>query len=435
MRTHKKFLSSESGGMTALGLYLGAATFMVGGLAIDVSNLIKVRTQLQVAADLAAHAALYSRERNDAATSKAIAMARVSESFPAIVHGNLLTVNDISFGSYNKSTLGFDVDDTMTEAVYVRTDRISSEGNPVASYFMQFVGMHEWDVATTSVFETYRPNCLRDGWIGEDVVDAQSNNDWADGYCVHSNEQVEFNNNSTFDSTVTVSMPGGHDTIVLPSSGYASNTGLYEAVEDDYMNLRILRNLDLVWAGLADSSSEYYRPYLAGADPDSPVSLPGKNVDTGDFAPNQVYTYNCSGNQRLTIDASPTLKDVMIVTNCKIFMRNGSSFEDVTIWTTNTDDKSITGSHVRFGADDNCDPAGGVNIVTAGGVEFASGLEIYSSQVIAQGPIQFAAAANGVEGGSFISGETIDGTSNTAMSGCPNDAGEVFEIDLFRMVG
>lgn len=48
----------ESGFVTPLSLiaFLGTAT--IGGLALDLSSVVAARTQLQVAADLAAHAAL-----------------------------------------------------------------------------------------------------------------------------------------------------------------------------------------------------------------------------------------------------------------------------------------------------------------------------------------------------------------------------------------
>ena len=140
---------------------------------------------------------------------------------------------------------------------------------------------------------------------------------------------------------------------------------------------------------------------------------------------------------KVTIDASSnTLSEVVVVTDCEIKFSNNSVLEDVVVFTTNTDDKSITSSQgLVLGRNDNCDPDGGVQIVTYGGFEVAANLEIYSSQAIARGPIQFAAQGNGVEGGSFISGETIDATSNTGMSACPTGMEEVFEVDLFRMAG
>ena len=106
------------------------------------------------------------------------------------------------------------------------------------------------------------------------------------------------------------------------------------------------------------------------------------------------------------------------------------------VFTTNAGDKSLNSPQgLRLGAVDQCDPAGSVQLITFGGFDVAAALEIYSSQVIARGPISFTAQADGIYGGSFISGEYIDGTSNTDMGACPNDAGEVFQVDLFRMAG
>ena len=428
-----EFSKNQDGGMTVLGLYVSVAMFILGGLAVDVSSLIAARTQLQVAADLAAHAALYSREKNSAADARADALALVQASFPNAAFGDLLTTGNIQFGTYNSASQTFTVDNTSSEAVYVQTERLTANNNPVASFLMQFAGYSEWDVITPSVFEVYRPRCLRDGWVAESTVDSQSNNEFQEGFCIHSNTVVEINNSSIFEVGVTVSMPDQND-LVMPPAGWESNDGIEEALADAYINLRILGQLDQILAGLFDEDSEHFRPYITDG---TAVYLETGQLETSDFIPGRIHTFSCSGNERITIDANAaTLQGVVLVTDCKVQFSNASALEDVVIFTTNTDDRSVMAPQgLRLGAIDECDPAGSVQVVTYGGFEVAAGLEIYSSQVIAKGPIQFAAAADGVYGGSFISGETIDATSNTLMGHCPNSNGEVFEVDLFRMVG
>ena len=54
----------EDGSTTILSLFLFLIALILGGLAIDFNKVISERTQLQVAADSAAHAALYTREKN-----------------------------------------------------------------------------------------------------------------------------------------------------------------------------------------------------------------------------------------------------------------------------------------------------------------------------------------------------------------------------------
>jgi Flp pilus assembly protein TadG len=428
------FSKNEDGGMTIFGLYLAVAMFILGGLAVDLASLISTRTQLQVAADLAAHAALYSREQgNSPSTAKTQAITLVQTSFPVAGFGNLLTEEDIKFGSYNRATQTFSEDNNSREAVYVQTERLVADNNPVSSFLMQFAGFSQWDVITPSVFETYRPFCLRDGWIGDDVVDAQSNNTFVDGFCIHSNTQVEFNSGSYFEDGVIVSAPDGMDDVVVPSSGYDSNVGLYSAITDHYYNLRILNQFPRIRAGAENPNSEFHRTYLDG----SYQTLPGKNVVAADFAPGAVHTYECANDKgKLFIDATPVIRDVLIETNCMVVFSTDSALENVMLYVTNTDVRSISAPQgLRLGRDDNCHPENGVNVVTYGGFEVAQEMQIYSSQVLARGPIQFAAAADGVEGGSFISGVTVDGTSNTTMGTCPNDQGEVFEVDLFRLAG
>ena len=165
--------------------------------------------------------------------------------------------------------------------------------------------------------------------------------------------------------------------------------------------------------------------------------MTGNRLDTSDFTPGHIHVLECNGNKGVTIDASiTTLSEVVIDATCSIKFSSASALEDVTVFTTSTSDRSIESpSYLRLGAIDDCDPAGAVQIVTYGGFIVASNLQVYSSQVIARGPISFSASASGVSGGSFISGETIDGTSETLMGNCPNDQGEVFEVDLFRMAG
>ena len=427
------FSKSEDGGMTVLGLYVSVAMFILGGLAVDVSSLIASRTQLQVAADMAAHAALYSREKNTADVARADALDLVQTSFPNGGFGELLKTANIQFGTYDRATQTFTVDNTSKEAVYVQTERLTANNNAVTSLLMQFAGYSEWDVITPSVFEVFRPFCLRDGWIAEGVVDSQANNTFESGFCLHSNTVIEMETNSVFESGVVVSMPD-YQNLVMPLAGWGSNIGIDDALADAYINLRILNQLDVIRAGLYDDQSEHFRPYITDV---TPIALTSRNVVPGDFTEGRIHTLTCNGMQSMRIDANAAvLQNVVIDTNCKIVFSDNSEVENAVIFTTNTGDFSVSSpAGLRLGADDNCDPAGGVQVVTYGGFRVPAGLEIYSSQVIAKGPIQFAANADGVDGGSFISGEYINATSNTTMGNCPNDQGEVFEVDLFRMAG
>ena len=64
-----RFLASENGTMTVGGLIFTVMILAVGGLAVDVSNAINQRAQLQVTADATAHDALYTRNYTLTATA------------------------------------------------------------------------------------------------------------------------------------------------------------------------------------------------------------------------------------------------------------------------------------------------------------------------------------------------------------------------------
>ena len=492
-----KLIKNEDGGITPFGLYFGVATMMIGGLAVDGAGLVSTRTQLQVAADLAAHAAIMTREFETADQARAKALELVEASFPKAIDGDLLRSEDIHFGYFDSTTGGFQVDENSNVAVMVETQRLSEHANPLSTHLLRLVGVGEIDVMAAAVFSGEVDPCLRDGWVAEGMVDAQSNNLFKDGFCVHSNDYVSFNQNNVFEPGVNVSMPDLAN-LSIPASGFAKNSGLQEALAQGYMNIRILDKMDSIFAALADPTSDFYKSYLHSA---WPVTLTGSSFETSDFKKNRINQISCgtlaaldtdpletdfaardifdhltdvtsiaaggngngngngggngNGNNgggnsgggtttgggaagKITIDASGTiLKNVVIYTDCAIKFANGSALENVVIYSTNTGDKAITASQgLRLGADDFCSPDGGVQIMTQGGFEVAAKLEIYSSQVIAQGPIQFAAQGDGVEGGSFISGTTIDGTSLTDMSACPA-AGmeENFAVKNFQMAG
>ncbi|MBS1302694.1 hypothetical protein GZH79_10155 [Loktanella sp. SALINAS62] len=153
-----------------------------------------------------------------------------------------------------------------------------------------------------------------------------------------------------------------------------------------------------------------------------------------DLVPGSMYDVSCSGKQ-LTIDGSTPLKNVVIVTDCPVKMSKGAALEDVLLVTKSVDSNSVTSPNgFRLGANDSCAAGGGAQIVTSGGINVASDLQIFGSQLIAQGDVTFAASADSVEGASIISAGKIDGTSNSQIGFCNTGMEDNIEIDYFRMV-
>ena len=110
----RRFISIQDGAGTIFALFLFVITGMIGALGLDYTRLVSARTELQVAADLAAHGALYYLDdrSNDAASAKAKAIELVETGMPNSDFGNVLTTEDIHFGTWDYDTLTFTVDET-----------------------------------------------------------------------------------------------------------------------------------------------------------------------------------------------------------------------------------------------------------------------------------------------------------------------------------
>ena len=431
-----KFAKDESGAITALNLFFVLVMAILGGVAIDMASLVQARTQLQVAADTAAHTALYTRDRTDKNTAKQEALKIASTMMPTGRYGYVLREENIHFGTYDKATKKFSIDENSREAVYVKTDRLSENANPVTSFLLSIVGFEKWDVATEAVFETYRKGCLREGFVAEDVVDIQSGNGFFNGFCVHSNTYVSANQNNLFENGTIVSMPN-LDLLDIPSSGFEKNDGLEAALFQGGMNILIVNRVNEIVAGMTDPTSRYYRSYLTNhVAVKTDLTNNNNNVDMSMITQHRVNELTCTKNNGSITMAGEVFSNAVIITNCPIKMSSGSAFEDVTLITKDTSVTSITApSGLRIGKDDNCADGGGAELITYGGISQAAKVEIYNGQLLAVGPIAFAAGNDGIKGASIVSGSTIDATSGSNMAFCGKGMGNIFEAEYFRMAG
>jgi len=268
--------------------------------------------------------------------------------------------------------------------------------------------------------------------VAEDIVDVQSNNQYLNGFCIHSNTHVEVNSNNYFESNVIVSMPDRRD-IVMPNSGLQSNDGLSDALRDRTYKMRILNRLEEIIDNLFAGGDRFAPDYVSGSGLID-FGSNTKKVNADDFTTGRIHTKYCSSKGSITIEADTVLSNVVLVTNCQIKYGNGVVLENVILATSNTGDKSVTGSHIQIGRDDNCAKDGGSQILTMGGFHSSSHIKTYGGQIIAMGDIDFAANADGIAGASFISGGRIDGTSNMTMGFCGDGMERNFSAVYFRMV-
>lgn len=430
------FAHGEEGSVTIFGFFFLVCMMIVGGIAMDVANAYRMRTHLQVAGDSAAHAALVVREFESAETAIAKALEVANSSLPSSRHGDVLTSNDIYFGDWDATSGTFTPDSSSRRAVLVETARLQDRGNAVGTYLLRLIGVDHWDVRRQSVFVTYKPTCLREGFVGDDIVETTSGNHYTAGFCIHSNTYVSFNNGNEFEPGVIVSMPN-RDQVVLPTSGYESNPGLPQALRDGSYQLRIVNRINDIIAGVRNPLSPYYRDWIDYGSEEIELARQQK-LDATAFTEGRIHTIWCnSPMQGAKLHQGTLLRKVVIVTNCLFQFGEGVALEDVTIVNSNTHPNSFdSASDLRLGRDDKCAAGGGAQLVTLGGINFPSKLEMYGGQMLAAGDVSFTSEANGIEGASIVAGGRIDGTTGSVMGFCNGDGMESnFEAWYFKLAG
>ena len=444
---------NEDGAMSILNLYLLLTLAIFGGISIDMASLISARNQLQTASDVAAHAAMVSlKNGSTVAEAKQKALDYAQENMPTGRYGVVLREENVHFGAYYQTNKSFIIQDTLDEAVMVTSERLSEYANPVSSFLLRLVGFNEFDVRATAVFIKEGVPCVGAGFYAEGRVDIQSNNDFTDGFCVHSNSHVEMNSGNTFEydeyNPVIVSVPKidlenlTNDDLIIPSSGYDQNDGLWEAQRDGPHKFNVDAFIDEVVAGiqLADNNpltNPHTRSYIIDPSADMTVNVIGEpkgnskknstdpigptNCTTFSVAclhPNTINHVNCVGTD-LNIPAE-VFENVVLITDCNLDFANGTELRNATFITRSTDDDSIKSPQgLDLGNMTVCGGSGGAALITYGGMKSAANMQLAGGQIIAAGDVNFAAQADGFFGASVIAGGEIDGTSNSSFQGCP----------------
>ena len=274
----------------------------------------------------------------------------------------------------------------------------------------------------------------------------QSNNGFAAGFCIHSNAGIKINQNNTFEPGTIVSMPT-LDGLQVSASGFRQNNGLLDALRESFYQIRVLNRITDITNALAAGDPAMLGNYSAGGVATShvylktpgvlSVTVSGGVLDPAQLTKGRIHRLNCSGTVKVKQDA--TYSEVAILSPCPIQFATGTKFEDVLMVTTSTATDSFKGpsgnggTKMKFGKDDDCAEGGGVQLVTPGGIKLAAGMNVYGSQFLAAGDIQFAANADGIEGISLVSGGRIDGTSNMRMGFCGSGLSDNFEVDYYRL--
>ena len=150
------------------------------------------------------------------------------------------------------------------------------------------------------------------------------------------------------------------------------------------------------------------------------------NAAAAPLPANVIYTVNggcSSGNRRLDLDDPVTIRDVVVVTSCRVqFDSNISFLESTLVSTYDGNNAAIHGSAgVQLGGGTCADATdGSLLVATSADVDFAASLNVRNSQIIAGADVDIAAQPSGMEGVTILSAADIRLTSNGEWQGCPN---------------
>ncbi|EPX83855.1 TadE/TadG family type IV pilus assembly protein [Salipiger mucosus] len=426
----RRFCRDESGNMTILGVFLTLSSLTVGSLAVDFSRKEASHVDLQVLADATAHAALVSRQTMTApeAIQAALAFSHKNATDAAVA----IHAGDLEFGHWDPEARTFTVNALSKQAVRVTAHRTDARGNYVEGLLTHMLGIRGFEVEAETVLAGNPTLCSQNGLVAEDSVEMTSANAFGINYCIHSDHTIKMSIGNDFGAGSIVSLPDTAD-LQIPSGDVGSNPGLAEALTEMPPRLNINQIIEDFAVAVETGESEYI-PAGVRYSWNNRTTVNGQLKLSPDMMmAGEMHVFDCgSGNGTLDLETG-TYGDLVLWTNCKMKFGQGTAFENAVIVQRNAASQAISAPNgVRFGAVDNCAPSGDVLLVTEGGMQVASDLEMHGATLAAKGPVSFAAKPDGMNGASVISGSALKVTSSGAFGFC--DAERAFPWKAFRMV-
>ncbi len=422
------FTADEEGSVTIWAMGWTVVFLLVGGLAVDVGNAWRVQGMLQATADAAAlSGAIELLNASDtAARAEAIRIADLN------MPEGVVVAADVISGSWDSSTRTINPNAIVKDTLRVTARRSGATNNALPTFLIKLAGITSWDVAAQATAERFVPGCMRDGLVARGRVEVSSNNAFVDEICLHGQTGVKISSNNSFEAGVKVTMPD-LDMLQIPASGLTSNAGLAAALGENNLDPTIIDHVSEIVTGLQNPAYSGQPSYINKTLPAIAMTRTSFNAASS-LTAGRVYSVNCTGGSGININAA-VVTNVVITTNCKISFSANSVIKNAVIATSSTATTSVSGSaSSTIGANDNCAVGGGAQVLTAGSIHFASGLNLYGSQMIAVGNVTIAANSLGIKGASIQAGGDIKLTSNTSFGPCAGNVDMAFYRGRYRLV-
>lgn len=303
----------------------------------------------------------------------------------------------------------------IVERMYTRSNIVIKTGEGLESRLvMEDVEViEELEELPPPVTISMRYACFNEGMVAAGETAINSRNHFGPGFCLHGNEGVWLRNNNYFayGSVVSTSDADNFDIV-----NFESNEGLEEALQIAQLDIRVDETLVDAFAHLIDPARNGRPSYL---DPDAPVvQLRNRKIKSRDLQSGRVHSLSCRGNQSMNLSAISTLKNVALITNCRVRINSNMLITNAVLGTTSTANNAVqVASNLQIGANDNCTDGGGGQILSIGDVKVAAQTGMYGGHIVSAGDISVTSQVDG-QGALLLAGGDLSGTSNISMLSC-----------------
>ena len=428
-----RFRTQEEGGITAFGIIAISLMLLIMGVAIDVANVYRHQAQLQIVADAAARGGLVALARGeDAAAVRRATEAMIERNLPESRYGQLVTdpATELQILHYDTTTgkLGEADADTPANAVLVRLQRSEAVDNPLPTFVMGMAGHRAWSLAVTSVavlVPTQRCGNA-EGIVARGGLDLGVSPEFGAGFCLHSQTAITLPAGTRSAGSLRISLPN--------LSGCEGACALGTGASPPHPDMRPMA-LNLVMpetrdhvvrlaAGFLDPTVDlpeeaaFFATRPLDGDPEAlrEVGLATQNIRQGDVLrmtalqfsqlrerpAGLVYDVRCdtiendsrpAWERTLTLignGSDPTLRDLVLVTDCAIEMDDTVRVEGALILLTGPGEARIEAlSGATLGdPEGKCDPVRRTRLMASGDLALPADLALSNVSAVAGGAIR-----------------------------------------------
>lgn len=485
----KRFSDDEHGGMTVFWMVGLMILAVVGGLAVDITNLHRHKERLTLAADAAAQAGIVALAAGKTPTEvQAITLASVELNAPKAVVGPTTSAGDVQLVRFDPKTRK--VVSGTPNAVKVTLHNDETVDNPVNTGLLRLAGVDSFEIDVTSVAYYGQPgNCNSSDMIyGKGEVTLTSSNRVGPSYCVHSQTAVWLPQQNTFDKGAGVSMPD-----LASCKGKcvdSANPGIEDAVFAQSLNLpNVADHISKVTTAMLATTSElktnFFLNKSLAADLTSLVSTKIINsaqknklvkgsvitltaaqyndlmlATNGNLPTGLVYNVDCrdrgngpatsisigAGKDRKNAGVASstieTIRQVVLITDCGFDVGRYARIDASLAISTRVQSASVISAEEGTVVGDplkNCDFNRKVYIMTMSGFSVPADFTASNVSLIANGDINIAANSNSsdvVHKGTSLHAEgSVHVSANNTFNSCAEDmSGLIPTVKSFKFV-